>query len=129
MTQTDVSIFPHKSESFMKSVTNKQLNSPLTALEEKIATHLIRRIAQSQEKNIVKLKTGGQPIVLQRLPQPRESSDIASSPTKRRRTKNVSTTRSLVSGKKPEAVEVQEERDIRKISSEKARKIVTISKS
>ena len=33
-----------------------------------------------------------------------------------------------MSGKKPEAVEVQEERDIRKISSEKARKIVTISK-
>ena len=133
-------------------------------------------LAQSQEKNVVKPKTGGQPIVLQRLSQPRKSSDIASSPTeivtakkelrycqfpyrdchsqeraqilpvplqrlsqprkssdiassptKRRRTQNVSTTRSLVSGKKPEAVEVQEERDIRKISSEKARKIVMIS--
>ena len=33
-----------------------------------------------------------------------------------------------MSGKKPEAVEVQEDRDIRKISSEKARKIVMISK-
>ena len=126
LTQTDVSILPHKIEShIMKSVTNKQLNPPLTAEEEKIATHLIRRmLAQSQEKkNVVKLKTGGQPIVLQRLSQPRKSSDIAkfpySSPTKKRRTQNVSTTRSLVSGKKPEAVEVQEERDIRKISSGK----------
>ena len=116
LTQTDVNISPNKIEShIMKSVTNKQLNPPLTAEEEKIATHLIRRmLAQSQEKYVVKLKTGGQPIVLQRLSQPRKSSDIASSPKKRRRTKNVSTTRSLVSGQKPEAVEVQEERDIKK---------------
>ena len=54
----------------------------MTAEEEKITTHLIRRmLAQSQEKNVVKLKIGGQPIVLQRLSQPRKSSDIASSPT------------------------------------------------
>ena len=89
LTQTDVYISPDKIEShIMKSVTNKQLNTPLTAEEEKIATHLIRRmLAQSQEKNVVKLKTGGQPIVLQRLPQPRKSSDIASSPYEKKANK------------------------------------------
>ena len=91
-------------------------------------------------------------VPLQRLSQPRKSSDIASSPTeivtakkelryckfpyrdchsqeraqilqvplrKEGEQKNVSTTRSVVSGKKPGAVEVQEDRDIRKISSGK----------
>ena len=85
-------------------------------------------LAHSKEKNIVRVKTGGQPIILQRVSMPRQTSDKASSPTKRRPAKQMLAVRSIISGRKTEAIEAQEEKDIRSISTEKARKIIRISK-
>ena len=59
---------------------------------------------------------------------PRQTSDKASSPTKRRRAKQILAVRSIISGRKTEAIEAQEEKDIRSVSTEKARKIIRISK-
>ena len=84
-------------------------------------------LAHSKEKNIVRVKTRGQSIILQRVSMPMQTSDKASSPTKRRRAKQILAFRSIISGRKTEAIEAQEEKNIRSISTEKARKIIGIS--
>ena len=129
LTNSSTSPFKHTFHSqYIETALNRQRNLHLTDLEEKLASHLIRRmLAHSKEKNIARVKTGGQPIILQRVSMPMQTSDKASSPTKRRRAKQILAFRSTISGRKTEAIEVQEEKDIRSISTEKARKIIGIS--
>ena len=125
-TLTDSSTSPVKPQT---RLSHNQSNTPLTDEEEQLASHLIRRmLAQSENRNILRIKTRGQPIIFQRIPRPRKTSDKASSPTKRKRTKQISSIRSIMSGRKTEAVEAQEERDIRNITSERAKNIIRISK-
>ena len=107
----------------------KDMNTPLTEEEERATSFLVRKIlAHSENKDILKLKTRGQPLYFQRINKPRKSSDKAGSPLKRKRSKKILKLRSIVSGETKEASLTQEESDLRRISTDRARNILRISK-
>ncbi|KAK3735281.1 hypothetical protein RRG08_046126 [Elysia crispata] len=82
----------------------KDMNTPLTEEEERAASFLVRKIlAHSENKDILKLKTRGQPLYFQRINKPRKSSDKAGSPLKRKRSEKILKLWSIVSGETKEA--------------------------
>ena len=103
------------------------MNTPLTEEEERAASFLVRKIlAHSENKDILKLKTRNQPLYFQRINKPRKSSDKAGSPENV--LKKILKLRSIVSGETKEASLTQEESDLRRISTDRARNILRISK-
>ena len=70
----------HTTKAVLESILATPTSQPLTPLLEKVATHLVRvKLAQSKEKNVVRFKTGGNPLVFQKRTVFRKSSLLAGS--------------------------------------------------
>ena len=87
---------------------SKSHNQPLTKDEEKLCTHLIKRKLYSDpHKQVIKCKTKGQPLVLQRIIAPRKHSNSVRTPTKRKRAHLLHDTRSYVAGTSHQSADTQ----------------------
>ena len=74
----------------MQSYNHKKKTFSINTRRRQVAYFLFKKIlAQPGNKNMLKIKTGGQTVVFQRIQKPRVSSDKVSSPIKRMRTKNL----------------------------------------
>ena len=74
--------------------------------EEKLNTHLVRRkLHHDPQKNTIKCKTGGEPIVLQKVP--RKFTTLFRTPSKRKRAKILNKVRSYVAGPSEKSVDTQ----------------------
>ena len=104
---------------------NKPLDAPLDMREEKASTRFLKRKLFSSKAagNIVKFKTGGQPIALQKIVLPRKDSSDVISPIKKRRANLINNTRSTVAGPSTSAADVQFSTDLKLVPSERRRKI------
>ena len=107
----------------------QDINTPFTNEEEKAASFLVRKMLfHSQNKDILKFKTRGQPLYFLRINKPRKASDMAGSPLKQKRSKILQKVRAIVSGETQEATLTQEESDIRRTTSDRARNILRMAK-
>ena len=103
------------------------MNTPLTEEKEKAASFVVKKkiLAHSENKDILEVKTKGQPFYFQRINKPRKSSGKA---LKRKSSIKILKLNSILSGKTKEASLTQEESDLRRISTDRARNILRISK-
>ena len=95
----------------------RSLQSPLSKDEERVHTHLTKRkLNFSKDKDIIKCKTRGQPLLLQRVVKPRKSSSTARSPLKRKRANIMAKIRSNVVGKDVESHQSQQASELKILS-------------
>ncbi|GFO01213.1 amine oxidase, partial [Plakobranchus ocellatus] len=100
-------------------------NTPLSKEEEKFSTHLIRhKFHSGLDKNRVKCKTGGQPLILQRVVAPRKQSLLVRTPTKRKRDRILHNVRSYVAGTSETSADTQLATELKTLPSTR-RQIVT----
>ena len=71
----------------LEETCSKYQNEPLSKLEEKVHTSLVRRKLYNNPQQTIVCKTRGQPILLKRLVNPRKESQSVKTPTKRKRAK------------------------------------------
>ena len=76
--------------------------------EEKLSTHLVRRkLHHDPQKNTIKCKTGGEPIVLQKVVIPRKFTTLFRTPSKRKRAQILNKVRSYVAGPSEKSADTQ----------------------
>ncbi|KAK3774324.1 hypothetical protein RRG08_056371 [Elysia crispata] len=113
----------------LHSACDKQLkNIPLNKKEIAVLNSLLySRLEQLEDdKGLIRIKTKGQPKMYKRFSKPRKQTTNASSPTKKRRSREIKTLRSMIAGRSTEATEFQEESDLRRTTAQRARKILLI---
>ncbi|GFO19325.1 nrag8 protein [Plakobranchus ocellatus] len=116
-------MFKHD-KSFSQSLGLSE-NAPLSKEEEKLSTHLVRRKLNSDPgKQIIKCRTGGQPLVLQRVVAPRKHTTLVRTPTKRKRAKILHKVRSYVAGYSGESTDTQLATELKTLPTTRRQKIV-----
>ena len=76
--------FPFQKQKDLRQ--HESIQAPLTANEEAYFTKLTKlKMQESDDRKTLRCKTGGQPIVLKRITQPRKASALATSPLRRKR--------------------------------------------
>ena len=103
---TDIS---NSTESAIKDILQKTLNTPLSPLEERLLTHSFRRKLSQAKSDIIKLRTGGQSIAVQRLVKARKSSSLSRSPLKKKRARLLEKGRKYLSGEGNTATQMSSE--------------------
>ena len=103
---TDIS---NSTESAIKDILQKPLNTPLSPLEERLLTHSFRRKLSQAKSDIIKLRTGGQSIAVQRLVKARKSSSFSRSPLKKKRARLLEKGRKYLSGEGNTATQMSSE--------------------
>ena len=89
--------FPFQKQKDLRQ--HESIQAPLTANEEAYFTKLTKlKMQESDDKKTLRCKTGGQPIVLKRITQPRKASALATSPLRRKRSKLLQHLRTNISG-------------------------------
>jgi hypothetical protein len=96
--------------------------------EERYVTYIIKKKLASSHTNIIQCKTGGPPLTLQRIPNPRKESSDIRTPTKRKRTATLQNTLKRISGKSPKSVESQQLHHLSRFSHTTRRDIYNIHK-
>ncbi|GFO46704.1 amine oxidase [Plakobranchus ocellatus] len=116
-------MFKHD-KSFSQSLGLSE-NAPLSKEEEKLSTHLVRRKLNSDPgKQTLKCRTGGQPLVLQRVVAPRKHTTLVRTPTKRKRAKILNKVRSYVAGYSGESTDTQLATELKTLPTTRRQKIV-----
>ena len=93
----------------------RPITQPLTRKEEKLATHTVRRkLITSEDKTKITYKTGGQPLVFQKITSYRKTSDLASSPTRKLRSNQLNRHRKVVAGTSRQSLEAQHASDFKR---------------
>ena len=107
-----------KSFSTFSHSLSLSVDHPLSKEEESLNTHLVRRkLHTGSLKKTIKCKTRGQPIVLQKVVAPRKATDLARTPTKRKRVKLVEDVRSTVAGTSKDSEDTQVALELRRFPS------------
>ena len=100
-------------------------NTPLSKEEEKLSTHLVRRkLHHDPDKQTIKCKTRGQPLVLTKTVAPRKHSTQVKTPTKRRRVGLVHGYRSFVAGPSKTSADTQLARELKSLPTTRKQQIV-----
>ena len=100
-------------------------HTPLSKEEEKLSTHLVRRkLHHDPQKNTIKCKTGGQPLVLQKVVAPRKYTTLVRTPTKRKRAKILSKVRSYVAGPSETSADTQLATELKALPTTRRQHIV-----
>lgn len=83
----------------IKECLENSVTEPLNNAEQKLLTHLVKRaLNNSADKVTVVCKTGGQPLILKKITKARKQSKDASSPLKKKRSRQLDKIRSDISG-------------------------------
>ena len=115
-----------KNEVTISRALNISQNIPLSPEEEKLATHLVRRkLNADPKKQIVSLKTKGQPITLHRVTKPRKETQIVKTPTKIKRAKLLHNVRSQIAGISCTSTETQIEKELKTIPRQQRQNILS----
>ncbi|GFO15139.1 nrag8 protein [Plakobranchus ocellatus] len=99
------------------------IQTPLTDLEERQHTNLIKRKLAHSNKNIISCKTGGQPLSLIKITNKRKSSKDATSSTKRKRSQQIKTVREAVAGTSKQTIQTQHVHELQRLQNPVRRKI------
>ena len=92
----------------IRNILKRPLTKKLSPLLEQLATHLVKtKLKTTQEKNTIRFKTLGQPLVFQKRTMFRKGSSFASSPTKRKRSTETRQFIKGVGGSKKEDMKAQ----------------------
>ena len=93
----------------------RPITQPLSRKEEKLATHTVRRkLITSVDKTKIKCKTGGQPLVFQKITSYRKASDLARSPARKMRSNQLNKHRKVVAGTSRQSLEAQHASDFKR---------------
>ena len=95
-------------------ILQSSVNTPLSMIEERVATHLLRRKMNNCKDKVVRFKTRGQPIVFQRITKCRKPSQYASSPTKKKRSMLKKRISHVVAGTSAKDTEAQYTSDLKR---------------
>ena len=99
-------------------------NTPLSKEEEKLSTHLVRRkLHHDPDKQTIKCKTRGQPLVLTKTVAPTKHSTQVNT-TKRRRVGLVHGYRSFVAGPSKTFADTQLARELKSLPTTRKQRIV-----
>ena len=105
-TSPDAKQFAHFVESPIRHFKRQELRPvaelslPLTPQEEEYLTHLVKLKTQaSEDKQTLRCKTRGQPLILKRMVMPRKPSALADSPLRKKRANQIGKLRLDISGK------------------------------
>ena len=99
----------------------------LTPVEEKIATHVMKRKFSLSKDNIATLKTGGQPLHVVKVTKARKSSLDASVRVTKKRTNEIEHFRRQTAGKTTAASEAQQIHELKKLTIGKRERICQAS--
>ena len=95
------------------------IDKPLNKIEQKVATYLIKRklTTETDEKDLdlIRCKTGGQPLILKRLTRPRKDTSLARTPTKKRRARCIQNVRRKLAGETQHDTDSQLTTELKKI--------------
>ena len=106
-------------EAALLSILEIPVTDTPSNLLEKVGTHIARmKLNNSQERDILRFKTGGQDLVFQRRVVHRKPSNLASSPTKKKRSLQSNRFRKGVGGCSPEDVRAQLASDFKRQPNE-----------
>ena len=102
------------SDGNLSATLQQSLSSPLNKTEEQVHTHLTKiKLNFAQDKSTITCKTRGQPIYLQKIIKARKKSDLAPSPPKRKRAKQLSGVRNFIAGIGSEAHHTQQSSELK----------------
>ena len=121
-----LSTLQHHPTNYRKTVIRpeEQLVAPLSATEESHMTKLVRiKLATSQDKVTVRCKTGGQPIILKKIPKPRKGLSVARDPLLKKRASHINKLTMDVSGKSS-SDSLTQQSTVLKTASKVRRKII-----
>ena len=93
----------------IKEILDKPINTPLTNIEERVLTSTFKRKLYQTQNDIIQLRTGGQPLSVQRLIRARKRSSIIHSPLKRKRARLLDRGRKYLSGEDCTAAQMSSE--------------------
>ncbi|KAL8570149.1 hypothetical protein ACOMHN_030946 [Nucella lapillus] len=105
-----------------------QLEGPLTDIEEEYFTRMVRiKLSEASDKMTVRCKTGGQPIILQKIVKARKASTQARTPLRKKRAKTMNKIRLNISGNTEEDAAKQQSTELK--SAPKARKRLVLKEA
>lgn len=118
-------------QTFTRSLS-RPVSQPLTKDEMELHLHLTRRQihndplnkSNSPQNQILKIKTKGQPLIYKRVVNPRKSSAIARSPTKKKRARLLQRFRQNVAGTSKDDEECQFASEIKKVPKVRRQRIM-----
>ncbi|GFO48554.1 amine oxidase [Plakobranchus ocellatus] len=96
----------------VESILKQSVTEPLSQREEELATHITRR----NEKGKIKFKKRGQPLTFHRVSVHQKSSNVASSPTRKRRSTIITRVRKTMSRVHRSDLEMQHASDFKRRS-------------
>ena len=106
---TQITDISNLTESAIKDILQKPLNTPLSPLEERLLTYSFRRKLSQAKSDIIKFRPGGQSIAVQRLVKARKSSSLSRSPLKWKRARLLEKGRKYLSGEENTATQMSSE--------------------